>query len=147
MNTMTLVKTNPRQVNSVFDDFFFNFPMSWGKDTHQGNVWASVPVNIHETNEGFHVELSAPGRKKEDFVVNVENGLLTISHEEKEVEQNTDYKTIRREFSLKSFKRSFTLSDKLNADGIQGKYEEGILKLFIPKKEEIKIAPKQVTIL
>ncbi len=144
---MTLVKTNPRQVNSVFDDFFFNFPVSWGKDTHQANAWSVVPVNIHETNEGFHVELNAPGRKKEDFVVSVDSGLLTISFEEKESAEKADYKTIRREFSLRSFKRTFTLSDKVNADAIQGKYEEGILKLFIPKKEEIKIAPKQVTIL
>ncbi|MBC7587191.1 MAG: Hsp20/alpha crystallin family protein, partial [Chitinophagaceae bacterium] len=49
--------------------------------------------------------------------------------------------------SSKSFKRSFTLDDKVNADGIQAKYENGVLQLFIPKKEEVKVAPKEITIL
>jgi len=143
---MTLVKNNPRIANSIFDDLFFNFPTSWGRDA-QPNHFTVPPVNIHETKDGFHVELNAPGRNKEDFRVSVENNLLTIAFEKAEQQENKDYKTIRREFSFNSFKRSFTLDEKVNADGIQAKYENGVLLLFIPKKEEVKIAPKEITIL
>jgi HSP20 family protein len=143
---MTLVKNNPRIANSIFDDLFLNFPTSWGRDA-QPNQFAVPPVNIHETKDGFHVELNAPGRNKEDFKVCVENNLLTIAFEKAEQQENKDYKTIRRDFSFNSFKRSFTLDEKVNADAIQAKYENGVLLLFIPKKEEVKIAPKEITIL
>ncbi len=141
---MTLVKQNPR--TNILDDLLFNFPTSWGRDS-QPNNYPTAAVNIHETNEGYHVELNAPGRNKEDFKVNVENGLLTISYEKKEEVENKDYKTLRREFKYNSFKRSFSLDEKINADAIQAKYENGVLKLFLPKKDEIKVAPKEITIL
>lgn len=142
---MTLVKTNPRNLNNVFDDFFFNFPHNWGRDA-QPATWATPAVNIHETKDGYHLEINAPGRNKEDFKVSVDNGLLTVQYEVKEETENKDYKTIRREFTYKSFKRSFTLDEKVNADGIQAKYDNGILKLFVPKKEEVKLEPKQISI-
>jgi HSP20 family protein len=142
---MTLVKHNPG-TNNILDNFFFGFPTSWGRDA-QNNNFSIPPVNIHETTDGYHVELSAPGRNKEGFKVNVENGLLTISFDKQEQAENKDFKTIRREFSSKSFKRSFSLDDKVNADGIQAKYENGVLQLYIPKKEEVKIAAKEITIL
>lgn len=142
---MTLVKHNTAPFNSLFDELFNNFPATWGRDTNQ--AYAVVPVNIHETNEGYHLELNAPGRNKEDFKVNVENGLLTISYEKKESQEQKDYKTIRREFSFRSFKRSFTIDEKINADGIQARYENGVLKLYLPKKEEIKVSPKEISIL
>lgn len=142
---MTLVKHNTAPFNSLFDELFNSFPATWGIDAHQ--AYASVPVNIHETNEGYHLELNAPGRNKEDFKVHVENGLLTISYEKKESQEQKDYKTIRREFSFRSFKRSFSIDEKINADGIQARYENGILKLYLPKKEEIKVSPKEISIL
>ncbi len=142
---MTLVKQNPKTFNNLFEDFFFNYPQSWGRDA-QANNFNVPPVNIHETTDGYHVELSAPGRNKEDFKVNVENNLLTISFEKQEQTENKEFKTIRREFGSKSFKRSFSLDDKVNADAIQAKYENGVLQLFIPKKEEVKVAAKQITI-
>ena len=82
----------------------------------------------------------------QDFKINVENGLLTISFEKKEETENKGYKTIRREFSVTNFKRSFTLDEKVNAEAIEAKYEDGVLKVFIPKKEEVKIAAKQISI-
>ncbi len=142
---MTLVKHNNAPFNSLFDELFNSFPASWGRDAN--HTYAAVPVNIHETNEGFHLELNAPGRNKEDFKVNVENGLLTISYEKKESQEQKEYKTIRREFSYRSFKRSFTIDEKINADGIQARYENGVLKLYLPKKEEIKVSPKEISIL
>ncbi len=142
---MTLVKHNTAPFNSLFDELFNSFPATWGRDANQAH--AVVPVNIHETNEGYHLELNAPGRNKEDFKVNVENGLLTISYEKKESQEQKDYKTIRREFSFRSFKRSFSIDEKINADGIQARYENGVLKVYLPKKEEIKVSPKEISIL
>ena len=141
---MTIVKHNPRVINNLFDELLNNFPATWGKDFVSN--WSVAPANIHETNEGYHIELNAPGRNKEDFKINVENGLLTISFEKNEENENKDYKTVRREFSFESFKRSFSIDEKVNADAIQAKYENGVLKLYLPKKEEVKIAAKQITI-
>ena len=142
---MTLVKRHPENINYLFDEIFNGFPNNWGKDQNQNTF--SPAVNIHETSDGYHVELNVPGRNKEDFKVAIENNLLTIAFEQKEPAEHADYKTLRREFSFKSFKRSFSLDEKLNADAIQAKYENGILKLFLPKREDIKIAPKEIAIL
>ncbi len=141
---MTLVKRNPASINYLFDELFNGFPATWGKDVQ--NTWSVPATNIHETKDGYHVELNAPGRNKEDFKINVENGLLTISFQQKAQEENNDYKTLRREFVLQSFKRSFSVDDKVNADSIQAKYENGVLKLYLPKKEEVKAQPKQIEI-
>jgi HSP20 family protein len=91
--------------------------------------------------------LIVPGRSKEDFKIQVEQGLLTISFDKKEETNNQDgYKTIRREFEFKSFKRSFSVDDKVDVDGIQAKYENGVLKLLLPKKEESKQSARQINI-
>ena len=143
--TMTFVKRHPANINYLFDEILNGFPTNWGKDQLQ-NTFAPA-ANIHETNEGFHVELNVPGRNKEDFKVTIENGMLSIAFEQKEVTENNDYKTLRREFSFKSFKRSFSIDEKINAEAVQAKYENGILKLLLPKKEVIKIAPKEIEII
>lgn len=142
---MTLVKRHPANINYLFDEIFNGFPTNWGKDQVQNTF--SPAVNIHETTDGYHVELNVPGRNKEDFKVAIDNNLLTIFFEQKEVTEQADYKTLRREFSFKSFKRSFSLDEKINADAVQAKYENGILKLFLPKREAIKVAPKEIAIL
>jgi HSP20 family protein len=141
---MTFVK-QPTQVNNLFEELFNNFPTNWGRDYAQ--QVGHPKVNIHETADGFHLELIAAGRHKEDFKVNVEKDLLTISFEKKEPEENKDFKTIRKEFTLNSFKRSFSLDEKIQSDAIQAKYENGILKLYLPKKEQTTQAPKEITIL
>jgi HSP20 family protein len=144
---MQLLKVNNNQVqksfNNVFDEFFNEFPAFAGKEW---NNWNFPPVNIHDTANAYHIELSVPGRTKEDFKINVENGLLTVSFEKKEEAKQEDYKTIRREFSYRSFKRSFNLDDNVDANNIQAKYENGLLKLLIPKKEQEKTSSKQITI-
>ncbi|HRH48342.1 MAG TPA: Hsp20/alpha crystallin family protein [Panacibacter sp.] len=141
---MTLVRNNYRTVNNLFDELFGNLPATFEKA-----AGLNVPAtNIHETSDAFHLELVAPGLKKEDFKVNLEKGLLTISYEKKnesEVE-NKEYKTHRREFNFTSFKRSFSVDDKINADAIEAKYNDGILKLLLPKKEEVKALPKEISI-
>ncbi len=138
---MTILKNNPV---SVFDELLNQFPNTWGRDTQNGYPTASV--NIHETDDAFHLELNAPGRNKTDFAIEVNKGLLTISYEKKEETSEQNYKTVRREFTYRSFKRSFSLDDKINTDGIEARYENGVLKLLLPKKEEVKITPKQINI-
>lgn len=138
---MSILKNNN---TSVFDELFNAFPSNFGNSIPSGYPTASV--NIHETTDAFHLELNAPGRKKEDFSIHVDKGLLTISYEKKESNEEKNYKTIRKEFTYKSFKRSFSIDDAINADAIQARYENGVLKLLLPKKEEIKNAPKQISI-
>lgn len=142
---MTLVKVNNRPFGNLFNDLLNEFPAAaknFGQD-----IYAFPQTNIHETPEAFHLELNVPGRSKEDFKIQVEQGLLTISFEKKEENTQTDeYKTIRREFEYKSFKRSFSVEDQIDVDGIQAKYENGILKLLLPKKAESKASAKQIQI-
>ncbi len=136
---MTLVKQNYRTVNNLLDELFNTVPANWNKGL---NI---PPVNIHETEDGYHLELQAPGLQKEDFKINVEKGLLTVSFQKSDNEEKA-YKTHRREFSVSSFKRSFSLDEKVNADEIKAKYEAGVLQIFLPKKEEVKVSPKQIEI-
>jgi len=140
---MTLVKHNYKNLNNIFDEFLnAGFPASWGRDMN----FSVPPVNVHETNEAYHLELVAPGLQKDAFKITLEKGLLTISYEHKAEAENKDYKTHRKEFNLNSFKRSFSVDDKINADGIQAKYTDGVLKLLLPKKEEVKVTPKEITV-
>ena len=143
---MTFVKINNRPVktfDTIFDELFNGAQAQWTNGQKSG----SVPVNIHESKDGYHLEFNAAGRNKEDFKVEVEKGLLTISFEAKEAETKEEgYKTVRREFAVSSFKRSFNVDDKVNVDNIQAKYENGILKVYIPKKEEVAQAGKQISV-
>ena len=143
---MTLVKVNNSAVKpfgQLFDEFFNDLP-SFGR--HWTGGFEFPPVNIHETKEAYHLELNVPGRNKEDFKLNIENGLLTISFEKKEESKSEEYKTIRREFSYRSFSRSFNVDKNVDAAKIQAKYENGLLKILLPKKEESKEATKQITV-
>jgi HSP20 family protein len=143
---MTFVKaTHPaRQFGSILDNLMQEFPAYLGREVSQ--AFQSTPANIVETTDGYHLELNAAGRNKEDFKVSVENGLLTIAYDQKEETKPADLKVIRKEFVLNSFKRTFTVDEKIDASNIQAKYENGILKLYLPKKEEIKVQPQSITI-
>lgn len=142
---MTQVRFNHRPARN-FDFFndFFNLPSAWANPS--ADV-ASIPAtNVFETPKSYLLELSAPGRNKEDFQVNIEKDLLTISFEKKEEEKVEGVTPVRREYSFNSFKRSFSLDEKIDVTGIQAKYENGILKIELPKKEQVKQEPKQITI-
>lgn len=143
---MTLVKFNnrPTKVYDSLLDELFKFPATYG-NAFENNLHVP-PTNIHETKDAYHLELNVPGRNKEDFKIQIEEGLLTISFEVKEEKENAEYKTLRREFAFKSFKRSFRLDENIDATNIQAKYENGLLKLFVPKKEVVKEQPKQIAV-
>jgi HSP20 family protein len=143
--TMTRALNQPvRPFFSLLDDWFQDFPARYTREI-SSNL-QPVPVNITESPDAYHLEMNAPGRNKEDFKIQVENDLLTISFEQKENKEEEDQKVIRREFVYKSFKRSFTLDDRIDASGIQAKYEQGVLKLYLPKKVAEQIQPKQIAI-
>jgi HSP20 family protein len=142
---MTLVKVNNnghRSLSNFVDEFFQGLPAGPAREESFG----FPPVNVHETADAFHLELAAPGRSKEDFKLTIDGGQLTIGFEKKEETKTEDYKTIRKEFSFKSFKRSFNLDDRIDAGAIQAKYENGVLKLLLPKKEQVKEATKQISV-
>lgn len=137
----TLIKRNGDIFPSVFSEFFDtdNF---FGTDLLNRDFAKSVPaVNITENGKEFKIELAAPGMSKKDFKVNVENNVLTISAEKEEEKKEENDRFTRREFSYRSFSRSFRLPEEVKADNIEGKYEDGVLRLSIPKKEEAKKKP------
>ncbi len=140
---MTLVKKNGNLFPSLMSDFFDAdrfFAPRWLEKEFEQNIPA---VNVKESNTEFNIEFAAPGFNKSDFKINVESNVLTISAEKKEEKKNENEKFTRREFSYNSFSRSFTLPQTVNADKIDAKYNDGILKLNIPKKEEVKALPKK----
>ncbi len=105
-------------------------------------------INIRETESSYELELAAPGYKKEDFKVNIENGLLSIKAEIKEEREETSEQYSRKEFSYRSFERAFALPDSVNEDAIQGKYDNGVLCISLPKlnREELPEPKKTVNI-
>jgi HSP20 family protein len=145
---MTLAKRN-HAMPGLFDDFFTRELFDWSNSNYS-NTGTTVPaVNVKETAESFEVEMAAPGMKKEDFKVELNNNVLTISSEQKhENEHKEGEKYTRKEFSYQSFQRSFTLSrEAVDAENIQAKYEHGVLRLLIPKREEVKQkAPRLINI-
>ncbi|MBD2700848.1 Hsp20/alpha crystallin family protein [Spirosoma sp. BT702] len=106
----------------------------------------NVPaVNVKETETAFHLELAAPGLKKEDLKINVENNRLTIAYNTESKNEETTEKFTRQEFGFTSFERSFRLPKTVNADEIKAAYTDGILTLDLPKVEETKLV-KEITV-
>jgi len=146
---MTIVKRNGGLQNifpALFNDFFNREMLDWGESNFSSTGTTLPAVNIKETNEAFEVEMAVPGMNKNDFKIELEGNLLTISSEtNKETEEKEGDRYSRREFSYQSFQRSFTLAkDVLDSDKINAKYEDGVLRLLIPKKEEAKQKPPRL---
>jgi HSP20 family protein len=145
---MTFVKVN-NPVTKSFDgfvnDIFNGLPETFGK-TLREDIFGFPPVNIIENTNAYHLEVAAPGWQKENFNVKLDGNLLTISAEKKEEVKDETAKVIRKEYSSKSFKRSFTLDEKIEGANISAKYENGVLKLDLPKKEIVKPASTEITI-
>ena len=131
---------------NLFDDFFSRDLWNWNLNNNSSTNTTIPMVNVKETNENFEVEMAAPGMNKEDFKVQLEGNLLTITSEknhENEVKDGERYS--RREFSYQSFQRSFQLpKEVVDADKIEAKYESGVLKLVIPKNENAKPRPPKM---
>mgnify|MGYP002777938441 FL=1 len=138
---MTLVKYRPSMIENFFNREFDNF----FSDRYFGNnVFASTPaVNVVENKDGFRIEVAAPGMKKEDFKINLNNNHLVISAQKQEeaAEDNQEQKYARREFSYSSFQRTFTLPQSVDGEKVEASYTDGILHVNLPKREEAKVKP------
>ncbi len=109
------------------------------------NSAATLPaVNIKENEMGYLLELAIPGKNRNDFNVEVDKDVLTISMETKTENEKTDEKYTRKEFSYTSFKRSFTLPETVDSEKIKASYKDGILSFDLPKKEEALPKPKRM---
>ncbi len=143
---MALAKFNRSMfpsVPSLLERFFEGDLMDWNTWNFSGMDSTLPAVNVKESDNEFALELAAPGMKKGDFKLNFENGRLTISSEtNKEKEEKDGEKVTRREFNYQSFQRSFSIPENVvNADKISAKYEDGILHISLPKREEVKPKP------
>jgi HSP20 family protein len=107
------------------------------------NTGITLPaVNVLDTANDYLVEMAVPGLKKSDFEINIDNQLLSISAEIKSEYEDVDNESYtRREFGYSSFKRTFTLPDSVETEKISAKYDDGILKVTLPKREEAKKKP------
>lgn len=147
---MTLVKFNKRpferSFDNLFDNFFNEMPVAFKNDFNPSGWNNFAPVNIKETKDSYNLEVVAPGFEKADFKIKQEGDVLTISAEKKEEVKNENEKHIRKEYSYRSFKRSFTLDEKINAGNIEAKYVNGVLTLNLPKKETVKEVAKEISI-
>ena len=128
---------------SLFNDTFTNDFFNWGLGNYSNTNTSLPAVNIRENADAFEVEMAAPGMTKEDFKIELDNNMLTISSEKKTRNEEKDGdRYTRREFSYQSFQRSFQLpKDVVDAEKIQARYDNGLLHLVIPKKEEVKKRP------
>jgi HSP20 family protein len=134
---------------SLIDRFFEGDVMDWNNWNFAGSDSTLPAVNVKENDDEIMIEVAAPGLKKEDFKLDYDNGRLTISSEKEEkFEEKEGEKITRREFSYRSFQRSFSVPETVvNVDKIAAKYSDGILKLTLPKREEVKPKPaKQIKI-
>lgn len=137
MGTRELSRTT-EMLASSFHDFF----KPWNEWFDGGRPWnrvLNVPaVNITEQKGGYQVALAAPGLKKEDFKIDVEGNMLAIRNETAEKKEDKGEKYTRKEYSYFSFSRSFTLPEEIDREKIEAKYEDGVLKIMLPCRQEVK---------
>ena len=138
---MNLIKKNPTVIFPSLLDEIFKPDFFGGVQNFSNNV---PSVNIKENETKFEIELAAPGLRKENFNIEIDNNVLIISFEEKSDKEDSNEKYTRREFSFSSFRRSFTLPESVNSETINAFYENGILYVSLPKKEEALPKPKRL---
>jgi len=137
---MSLVKFSNQP--SVLDRFFDGDLFNWSNRNFSQTNTTLPSVNIKEDADAYKVEVAAPGFEKDDFKVELNHDLLTVSSEKK-IENETKEGEVftKREFSYQSFSRSFTLPQTADGERIKASYKKGILQITIPKKEEAKQKP------
>ena len=146
---MTLVKRNGNLLNPLpllFDDFFNRDLFDWGNSNFSDTNTTIPAVNIKESADHYEVEVAAPGMTKKDFKVELDGNILTIrSEKSSQSKRKDDDRYYRKEFSYQSFQRTFNLQKEVvDIEKIEAKYENGLLHLLIPKKEEAKQKPARM---
>ncbi len=135
---------NPAIFNSPFSGLFENF---LGGDFLTRDYASFVPaVNVSEEQGHYLLELSAPGFQKEDFKIELKDGVLVVSAQHQISEETKNKNYTRKEFAYGSFQRNFSLPEEANEETIDAKYENGILKISLTKKEEVKKTAKEIKI-
>jgi HSP20 family protein len=144
---MTLVKFGKEQKNNLVNPFF-NDVYSLLNDSFLNEKFATrtPAVNIAENDNQFEVELAVPGLSKEDFKINLDKNVLSVSAEKKTETVDENKKFTKREYSYNSFSRSFTLPESADHSKIDADYTAGILKLTIAKKEEAKFQSREIAV-
>jgi HSP20 family protein len=137
MGTQALAKATER-MPSVFDDFFKPWNEWFDNGGFTGRTMNVPAVNITEHKDEYMVSLAVPGMKKDDFKIDVDGNMLTISSEKVESKEEKDKKFTRKEYNYASFSRTFTLPEEINKEKIEAMYEDGVLKISLPRKEEAK---------
>lgn len=139
---MTLAKRTENYFPSILDRFFNNDLMDWNLSNFSSTNTSLPAVNVKENDNEFVIEVAAPGMSKKDFKINYQNNVLSISSEKQEEKENKSENYTRKEFSYQSFQRSFTVAENtVDGDKISAKYNEGILHITLPKREEVKPKP------
>ena len=137
---MSIRSLEKRRLPAVFDDFFKPWNEWFDEGTAFFNRQLTIPaVNVSETKENFMVTLAVPGMKKEDFNIRIDGTMLTISCEKEEEKEENEKAFNRKEYNYSSFSRSFTLPEEVMKDKIDALYENGELKLMMPKSEKAKV--------
>jgi HSP20 family protein len=147
---MTFVKLNnkpaEKNFNSLMGDLWKGLPSTINEEFNSLFHKESVPVNIKQSKDAYVLEVVAPGWEKNDIKVSLDNKILTISAEKKNEGNDENDSYVRREYAHRSFKRSFTVDEKIDAANIQAKYENGVLTLNLPKMPEVKESSKEISI-
>lgn len=148
---MSLIRRNRDRFPSfpaLFDDFFDRRLMNWDNGNFSSTSTTIPSVNVKENADAFEVEMAAPGMQKNDFNITLDGNTLTISSEREHRDEKEGEGYNHREFSYQSFQRSFSLpKDVVQEEGIVARYNNGVLHLTIPKKEEAKQkAPRRIEI-
>jgi HSP20 family protein len=132
----------------VFEEFFKPWNDWFEKSSLFGKMTTVPPVNIIENEDRYVLSLSVPGMKKDDFKIALEGLMLTISTEKGEENEETEERFTRREYNFYSFSRSFTLPEDVKPEYIEAKYEDGLLKIVLPRKEDVKpmTATRQIAV-
>ena len=126
-----------------FVDLWHNFFENEAYSPVFNRQYSAPATNIVEQESDFKLELAVPGMNKEDFKIDVENNLLTVSSEKQMEKEENDKNFTRKEFTYGAFSRSFTLPKSVDADNINATYLNGILQIVLPKKEEEKAKVKR----
>lgn len=136
-----MIRTNSypiaKTIDGLMKELFNDFPTAVNKVVRE-DVLQHPPVNIISKDNSYNLEMLVPGYTKADFKVTLQDKVLSIAAESKAEEVSETEKVVRKEFSMKAFKRSFTIDEKIDAEKISVSYENGILKLELPKKELVK---------
>ncbi len=153
-NSKSKFSVMPGAIGGLIEDVFQNgFQKVFGDEVWGDGV--TVPVNINETDNTYEVRVMAPGLKKADFRINVDRNVLHVSYEHKDDRQKegaeetpspVGSRCLRMEYKLQTFRRSFTLNDKINVQGISAQYNDGVLLVSLPKKEVQEPATQEISV-